>query len=271
MSMHPGATLKLLRLERGLSLRDLASRLGVSSAYLSRVENGVDACPTPPRLSAIARELEVPEQLLLDATQAVSPYVLRYAEAEPQAASLFLEIARRGLGPAGLAELQAFINERFAPLRSGAALPQDVSLAPQLAPGRLLLGFAGGGFAEALELAAGRFDPGGSELGPARFAAAFRQPVTALGRSLAVAHAALPGVAEQASLVTMEPAPPEPGPDGLPVSVLVLLISARPGPQALARITHVARLASRGLALELAQVHQPAEALARIAALEAVR
>lgn len=45
--MHLGATLRLLRTDAGLSLRDLARRIGVSSAYLSRVENGVDAPPRP--------------------------------------------------------------------------------------------------------------------------------------------------------------------------------------------------------------------------------
>lgn len=46
-----GAALRLLRVEAGLSLRALAQRIGVSSAYLSRVEHGHDAIPTPDRLT----------------------------------------------------------------------------------------------------------------------------------------------------------------------------------------------------------------------------
>ena len=46
-ALNLGATLRLLRVEAGLSLRELAARVGVSTAYLSRVENGHDAAPTP--------------------------------------------------------------------------------------------------------------------------------------------------------------------------------------------------------------------------------
>jgi transcriptional regulator with XRE-family HTH domain len=49
--MDFGATLRLLRLGSGLSLRDLARRLGVSSTYLSRVENGLDPVPFWPSTS----------------------------------------------------------------------------------------------------------------------------------------------------------------------------------------------------------------------------
>ena len=59
-----GGTLRRLRLESGISLRDLARRLGVSSAYLSRVEHGLDAVPTPERLEAMAEELGVPAAML---------------------------------------------------------------------------------------------------------------------------------------------------------------------------------------------------------------
>src|SRR3712207_1940181 len=90
-AMHLGATLRLLRVDAGLSLRDLARRIGVSSAYLSRVENGLDAVPTPERLAAIARELDVPSTLLMDVAHRVSPFVASYLEQVPGAGRLFLE------------------------------------------------------------------------------------------------------------------------------------------------------------------------------------
>src|SRR5687768_16245235 len=97
MTMHFGATLRLLRIQSGLSLRDLAGRLGVSSTYISRVENGIDAIPTPERLEAIARELGIPKTLLLDLAHRVSPLVSEYVERVPEAGTLFLEIAHRKL------------------------------------------------------------------------------------------------------------------------------------------------------------------------------
>src|SRR4051812_33856720 len=104
--MHLGATLRLLRVENGFGLRDLARRLGVSSAYLSRVENGLDPVPTPDRLEAIARERDLPPMLLVDAARRLSPVAQRYLEEEPQAAALMLDLARRGLGATELAQLR---------------------------------------------------------------------------------------------------------------------------------------------------------------------
>src|SRR5512139_3614182 len=108
--MHLGATIRLLRLDAGLSLRDLARRIGVSSAYLSRVENGLDAVPTPERLSAIARELDVPHTLLMDAAHRVSPFVAQYLEQVQGASMLFLELASRNLSGPQLARVRDFLD-----------------------------------------------------------------------------------------------------------------------------------------------------------------
>ena len=115
--MHLGATIRLLRVDAGLSLRDLARRIGVSSAYLSRVENGLDAAPTPERLAAIARELDVPPALLVDVTHRVSPFVAHYLEQVPGASMLFLELARRNLSGHQLARVREFLDSEF-PVRA---------------------------------------------------------------------------------------------------------------------------------------------------------
>ena len=113
MSANLGLTLRLLRLEAGLSLRDLARRLGVSSTYLSRVENGFDAPPTSQRLEDMARELGVPPALLIELAGRVSPFLVDYLAREPEAGSLFLEIAHRRLDRSQLTELRGLIEERF--------------------------------------------------------------------------------------------------------------------------------------------------------------
>ena len=61
--MHFGAALRLLRVDAGISLRGLAEEVGVSSAYLSRVENGHDAPPTADRLVALAEAIGIPASL----------------------------------------------------------------------------------------------------------------------------------------------------------------------------------------------------------------
>lgn len=269
MSLHLGATLRILRMGSGLSLRDLAARLGVSSAYLSRVENGVDGVPTVARLAAIARELDVPEELLIDAGHRVSPLVMHYAEEEPQASSLFLEIARRGLGPEELAEVQAFVTRRF-PRSQDRTRESGFMLAPLLSPERCVLGMRGD-VPDALEVAGSRF--ASSELPPPRIAAAFvsafeRLPA-AIGEGVGVLHITVPHVEPQAALLTFERGN-EVGPDGLALSTWVLLVGPKMGPGYLSRIAHVSRLAARGLADALAGLQVASTALQTIADLERI-
>src|SRR5690606_11460779 len=104
--MHVGATIRLLRLGAGVGLRDLAERIGVSSAYLSRVENGRDAPPTADRLEAIARELALPPALLLEVAGRVSPFLSSYMREVPAASALFVDIARRNLDADAIARVR---------------------------------------------------------------------------------------------------------------------------------------------------------------------
>jgi transcriptional regulator with XRE-family HTH domain len=50
---HPGMNLRRLRLARGLSLRDVASVVGVTHAYISNIERGT-MVPSAARLAQIA-------------------------------------------------------------------------------------------------------------------------------------------------------------------------------------------------------------------------
>ena len=111
--MHFGATLRMLRLDAGIGLRELAARIGVSSAYLSRVEHGRDPAPTPDRLATIADALQMPRALLFDLAQQTGPAVSGYLERAPEAGLLMLEIARRNLGRSEIARIKAFIDAEF--------------------------------------------------------------------------------------------------------------------------------------------------------------
>ncbi len=64
--MHFGATLKMLRLASGISQKQLATSIGVSVPYLSRVDHGHDAPPTVDRLKAIAQVLGLPKDSLIE-------------------------------------------------------------------------------------------------------------------------------------------------------------------------------------------------------------
>lgn len=151
--MHFGATLRLLRLDSGLSLRDLARRLDVSSAYLSRVENGLDAAPTPARLAVMARELGLPAQVLMDLAHRVSPLVVDYVMQVPEAGSLFLDIAHRRLDAGQLAELRMLLDERFPPAGMKSTAPA-LGLARLLRTDRIVLGLTCSGMEDILDVAA---------------------------------------------------------------------------------------------------------------------
>ncbi|MCE9668759.1 helix-turn-helix domain-containing protein [Myxococcus stipitatus] len=272
--MHLGATLRLLRVDAGVSLRDMARRIGVSSAYLSRVEHGVDAPPTAERLAAIARELDVPPALLMDVANRVNPYVADYLEAVPGAGTLLLEMARRRLSGGQLARVRAFLDEEF-PVRGEPVDAGVPALAPLLSPERIVLQLSYEDREDLLDLVAGRLAsavPGGDAkvLAEALRQCADESSFT-VGGEVAVLHAAVPDVEPVAALVTLARGLKVETPDDRPPRVLVAAVDGARGRARLVRMAHVARLAARGLSERLSEARQPAQVLAVLEELEALR
>jgi PTS system nitrogen regulatory IIA component len=271
--MHFGATLRLLRVDAGLSLRDLSRRIGVSSAYLSRVEHGLDAVPTPERLSAIARELDVPPTLLMDAAHRVSPFVTAYLEQEPGARAVVLDLARRQLTDAQLARVREFLDREF-PVPAVRKEAQAVRLAPLLSPERIVLGLSCTDLEDALDVAAGRLAAARPGAEASSLAALLRQreeeaPST-VGNGVAVPHAFVSGwEPPAAALVTLARPLKLDTPDGLPLRMLVVLAGA-PGRAHLMRLAHIARLARDTLADQLSEARSAQQVLERLEAMDAL-
>ncbi|THF63871.1 helix-turn-helix domain-containing protein [Pseudothauera nasutitermitis] len=261
--MHFGATLRLLRIDSGLSLRDLARRLRVSSAYLSRVEKGLDAAPTPARLADVAKELEVPATLLMDLAQRISPLVVDYVERVPDAGSLFLEIAHRNLNAAQLAEVRAMLDERF-PVARPAGLPRGAALADLLAPERIVLGLSGASMEDVLDLAAGRLAeslPGTDAVSLARLLRASEAEVSsAIGGGIAVPCGYVSGVGALAAVVVLNEALHYDTPDGQPLRAVMVLLGPRDDPGRRLVLARIAGLAARGMAEALAGAQSAEEA-----------
>jgi len=272
--MHLGATLRLLRVDAGVSLRDMARRIGVSSAYLSRVENGVDAPPTPERLAAIARELDVPPALLMDVTQRVSPYVAGYLEEVPGAGTLFLEIARRRLSGAQLARVRTFLDSEF-PMRGARGEESVPPLASLLAPERVVVQLSCAGWDDVLDVVAGRLGAALPGVEAARLVEQLRrrdeESSCAVGGGVAVPHAFLPGATPVAALVTLAKPLQVDTPDGQPLRLVVAAVDGGRGRARLMRLAHTARLAAHGLAERLLDARQPHQVLAVLEELEALR
>lgn len=236
--MHFGATLRLLRVGAGVGLRSLAGEIGVSGAYLSRVEHGHDPPPTSDRLVEIAAVLGVPPETLLDLAERLDPVVSTWAADEPAAGRLVRELARRRLGPAQLARVLAFVEAEFPLDRNDG--PQIGELLPSSS---ILLGVRVGTVDDLLELAALRVAP--ADPSPVAHALRSREKTscTAVGQGLLVPNCVEPVGRPAAVLATLASPLDVPTPDGRPLRAMLALVGIGSGPEALRTLAAAAALA----------------------------
>jgi PTS system nitrogen regulatory IIA component len=269
--MHFGATLRLLRLDSGLSLRDLARRLDVSGAYLSRVENGIDAAPTPTRLKVIARELGVSEPLLLGLAHQVSPLVLDYVREEPAAAALFLDIAQRRLNAPELDEIREFVRARFP---ADSAHTQLTPLSEVVDPDSIVIGLSCSDLQDVFDVAGGRLSAVLGSPGPvisASLEAREREAPCAIGGGVAIPCAEVDGPRCAVALITLAPALRTKTPDRIPLGTIVVLAGPRSSSERRQRLLQLARWTARGLSSSLAEARTPTEVLSLLTAFEGDR
>ena len=88
-----GKLLKEKRMNAGLSLRELASRVDKSAGYLSDLENEKVAPPSEKLILEMAKTLGIERDELLRAAEKVDPEVTEYVAQEPRAAD-FLRMAK---------------------------------------------------------------------------------------------------------------------------------------------------------------------------------
>lgn len=212
-----GAALRMFRLETGLSLRALARRVGVSSAYLSRVETGRDPAPTPVRLEAIAAALQLPPDLLVELAHQTGPALSSYMERVPAASGFFLEVARRDLDADKIARLRELIDAEFPALE----LPSPPSLS-DLVGQRVVIRLACSGMKKVIDVGAERCvssDRARARDIARRIRQRERECPTGLGNGFAVPHAIVPGAETSATLITLSQPVACDSPDGTPIEV----------------------------------------------------
>jgi nitrogen PTS system EIIA component len=264
--MHFGSALRMLRLDAGVPLSELARRLGVSTAYLSRVERGHDAPPTADRLRAIADVLGLPVAVLMELAQQFGPAVTSYMERVPVAGALFLEIAHRELGPADLGRMRSFLDREFPVDRPDRR--RQVRLRALLAPSRVVTGLVCGGIEDVIEVAVSRMDLPDVRGTAARIMAREDQASSTIGSGVVVPHGTRRGEPSQAALVTLASPLAVSTPDANPVTIAIVLVGDDKAAH-LALLAHVARLAARGLAESMRDARSPDRILGRLEQLEA--
>lgn len=240
MSGPFGATLQLLRQHSGVSLRALAGHVGVSAAYLSRVEHGHDPAPAPERVVAIARALGLPADLMLDLADEVRGDAMDWLQSSPTGRRLGAALRRRRLGEAELARVLAFVEEQF-PLPA-APLP---ALATLLPAAHVVLGVRLSTLEDAWTVAALRL--------PVHTAAGL---VTPIGNGMAIGHARGPGTTPQVGLLLCEE------PVGSPsVRAIWIVDQLHEGPTGARLLARLARLADSDLVAALVRADGAAEVL----------
>lgn len=263
--MHFGATLRLLRVDAGWTLRELADRVGVSNAYLSRVENGHDAPPTPDRLAAIGRFLGLPATTLIELADRIKPFTSDYLERSEAARDLLVEIARRKLGPVDIARVRAFVEREF-PLRAPSETTRMLEAA--LDPERVVTGLSCGDVEDVIDIAATKLAAVARRTARAvgeAIAARERMCPSLLGGGLAVPHAIFERVEPAAVVVTLRRGLTLDAPDGVPVRAFIVHVH-RGGRDHARMLAEIARLADHDIVSGLCTQRTPAGIVAALVA-----
>ncbi len=256
--MHFGATLRLLRTSSGMSVTGLATQVGVSPAYISRVEHGHDTPPTPDRLRSIAAALGLPEDSLTELVDELRPEAADWLGQSAAGRHLAAELRRRSLGAAQLARVADFVRREF-PLtgRSGA-------IAGLFTEQAVIQGVSVSTLQDAFDVAAVRvverdYLPGvAKELVPQAHAASGAPP-SAIGGGLCLGRAHAPGRPRAVMVLLARPLDVA-TPDGIAVQCVVVLVGPddRDVADGLARL---AQLASGQLVRQLCEAPSAAAAL----------
>jgi PTS system nitrogen regulatory IIA component len=261
--MHVGASLRVLRLQAGVGLRALAQEVGVSPAYISRVELGRDPPPTADRLARIARALGLSPGALLAVGDRTDPPVAAWVESSPMADQLVVELARRRLSEAQVARVLGFVRAEF-PLQ-GAPRP---ALGALLSPDRVLCGVRVERLRDALDLLATRLaDPREVAWVAERMAARESVSSTAIGGGVALPVA--PGPALQAALMTLSPALPSETPDGRPLCLLFAFRGLPAGSAGVELVLRATRLARPAVTAAVCAAASPEDARSALERAEA--
>jgi len=101
-----GETLRELRVAQQLGLRETASKVSISPAYLSRIERGMERPPRPDVIKDLAKVLAADPDVLFRLSSATDPDVVDYLHEQPEALSLLRYIKDEGFSRAQIQELR---------------------------------------------------------------------------------------------------------------------------------------------------------------------
>lgn len=83
-----GETIRELRLAQDLGLRETATKVEISPAYLSRIERGKERPPRPEIIKKLAKVLAADPDVLFRLSSSTDPEVSNYLQEQPNAVQL---------------------------------------------------------------------------------------------------------------------------------------------------------------------------------------
>lgn len=83
-----GETIRDLRVAQDLGLRETAMKIGISPAYLSRIERGKERPPRPDVIKTLAKVLAADPDVLFRLSSSTDPEVVDYLHDQPEVLNL---------------------------------------------------------------------------------------------------------------------------------------------------------------------------------------
>lgn len=85
---HFGETIRELRVAQALGLRETATMIGISPAYLSRIERGKERPPRPEVIKELAKVLAADPDVLFRLSSSTDPEVVDFLHNQPEMMNL---------------------------------------------------------------------------------------------------------------------------------------------------------------------------------------
>ena len=102
-----GKTIRKLRVAQDRGLRETASKIGISPAYLSRIERGKERPPRPEIIKELAKELAADPDVLFRLSSSTDPEVVEYLHDQPGVMNLLRYIKNANFSES---EIQSLIQ-----------------------------------------------------------------------------------------------------------------------------------------------------------------
>lgn len=103
-----GYKLRELRVAQDLGLRETAGKIGISPAYLSRIERGKESPPRPEVIKSLAKLLAADPDVLFRLSSSTDPEVLEYLNRNPDALNFLRLLIQSNLNSNQWDQLRTF-------------------------------------------------------------------------------------------------------------------------------------------------------------------